>query len=102
MTAAIPGLRPTTEQISGAIERVTFHNEDSGFCVLRVKTKGAPVVLIGQKKTLGIAVRNDRPQRRYSGLLASLRGGGTQTITSTALGGTRKRTPSHRSSRTHK
>ena len=53
------------------------------------------VVLIGQKKALGIAVRNDRPQRRYSGLLASLRGGGTQTTTSTAaLGGTRKRTPS--------
>jgi exodeoxyribonuclease V alpha subunit len=36
----IPGLRPTTEQISGVIERVTFHNEDSGFCVLRVRTKG--------------------------------------------------------------
>jgi exodeoxyribonuclease V alpha subunit len=32
------------------------------------------VVLIGQKKALGIAVRNDRPQRRYSGLLASLKG----------------------------
>ena len=31
------------------------------------------LVLIGQKKALGIAVRNDRPQRRYSGLLASLR-----------------------------
>jgi hypothetical protein len=29
--------------------------------------------LIGQKKALGIAVRNDRPQRRYSGILASLR-----------------------------
>jgi hypothetical protein len=26
------------------------------------------------KKALGIAVRNDRPQRRYSGLLASLKG----------------------------
>jgi exodeoxyribonuclease V alpha subunit len=32
------------------------------------------LVLIGQKKALGIAVRNDRPQRRYSGLLMSLRG----------------------------
>jgi exodeoxyribonuclease V alpha subunit len=32
------------------------------------------LVLIGQKKALGIAVRNDRPQRRYSGLLYSLRG----------------------------
>src|SRR5438445_12096088 len=34
------------------------------------------VVVIGQKKALGIAVHNDRPQRRYSGLLASLRGEG--------------------------
>jgi exodeoxyribonuclease V alpha subunit len=34
------------------------------------------VVLIGQKKALAIAVRNDRPRRRYSGLLASLRGNG--------------------------
>jgi len=32
------------------------------------------LVLVGQKKALGIAVRNDRSQRRYSGLLASLRG----------------------------
>ena len=34
------------------------------------------VVLIGQKKALGIAVHNDRPQRRHSGLLASLRNEG--------------------------
>jgi exodeoxyribonuclease V alpha subunit len=38
------------------------------------------VVLIGQKKAMGIAVHNDRPQRRYSGLLASLRGGGQQEV----------------------
>src|ERR1019366_6004089 len=31
------------------------------------------VVLIGQKKALGMAVRNDPTQRRYSGLLTSLR-----------------------------
>ena len=31
------------------------------------------LVLVGQRNALGIAVRNDRPQRRYSGLLASLR-----------------------------
>ena len=31
------------------------------------------LVLVGQRKALGIAVRNDRPQRRYSGLLASLK-----------------------------
>ena len=33
------------------------------------------VVVIGQKKPLGIAVRNDRTQRRYSGLRASLAAG---------------------------
>jgi len=32
--------RPVTEEISGLIERVTFHNDESGFCVLRVKTRG--------------------------------------------------------------
>jgi hypothetical protein len=31
------------------------------------------LVLIGQKMALGIAVLNDRPQRRYSGLLTSLK-----------------------------
>ncbi|HEY4934590.1 MAG TPA: ATP-dependent RecD-like DNA helicase [Terriglobales bacterium] len=31
------------------------------------------LVLIGQRKALGIAVHNDRPQRRYSGLLTSLK-----------------------------
>ena len=28
------------EQIAGLVERVTFHNEESGFCVLRVKARG--------------------------------------------------------------
>jgi exodeoxyribonuclease V alpha subunit len=36
------------------------------------------LVLIGQKKALSIAVRNRRPQRRYSGLLASLKVRGAQ------------------------
>jgi exodeoxyribonuclease V alpha subunit len=31
---------PRAEEISGVIERVTFHNDENGFCVLRVKTKG--------------------------------------------------------------
>jgi exodeoxyribonuclease V alpha subunit len=31
------------------------------------------LVLVGQKKGLGIAVRNDKTQHRYSGLLASLK-----------------------------
>jgi exodeoxyribonuclease V alpha subunit len=40
MNAAIPERQTTTEQISGLIERVTFHSDESGFCVLRVKVKG--------------------------------------------------------------
>ena len=40
MNAAIPEHRPTTEEISGLIERVTFHSDESGFCVLRVKARG--------------------------------------------------------------
>ena len=40
MNAATPERRPAAEEISGLIERVTFHSDDSGFCVLRIKTKG--------------------------------------------------------------
>lgn len=29
-----------SERLSGSVERVTFHSEESGFCVLRVKVKG--------------------------------------------------------------
>ena len=29
-----------TEEISGLIERVTFHNDEGGFCVLRVRVRG--------------------------------------------------------------
>ena len=37
------------ETLSGLVERVTFHNEESGFCVLRVKAKGVRelVVVVG-------------------------------------------------------
>src|ERR1019366_2667215 len=40
MSAATSEHKSMTEEISGLIERVTFHNDESGFCVLRVKTKG--------------------------------------------------------------
>ncbi len=37
------------EQLSGVIERVTFHNPDNGFCVLRVQVRGQPepVAVVG-------------------------------------------------------
>jgi len=30
---------PHTERLHGSVERVTFHSEQSGFCVLRVKVR---------------------------------------------------------------
>jgi exodeoxyribonuclease V alpha subunit len=29
-----------TEALAGLVERVTFHNAENGFCVLRVKVRG--------------------------------------------------------------
>ena len=29
-----------TEVLAGLVERVTFHNPENGFCVLRVKARG--------------------------------------------------------------
>ena len=31
------GTSTATEVLGGLVERVTFHNEENGFCVLRVK-----------------------------------------------------------------
>jgi exodeoxyribonuclease V alpha subunit len=44
------GATSPREQLGGLIERVTFHNAESGFCVLRVKVRGQRdlVTLIGQ------------------------------------------------------
>ena len=33
--------QPTTQGVlAGPVERVTFHNDDSGFCVLRIEARG--------------------------------------------------------------
>ncbi len=40
---------PEREVLSGAVERVTFHNPENGFCVLRVKARGQrePQTVVG-------------------------------------------------------
>ena len=35
-----PGASTPTEVLAGLVERVTFHNDENGFCVLRVKARG--------------------------------------------------------------
>ena len=39
----------SSETLTGLVERVTFHNPDNGFCVLRVKARGQrdPITVVG-------------------------------------------------------
>jgi exodeoxyribonuclease V alpha subunit len=32
--------QPLTETLTGTVERITYHNEENGFCVLRLKSRG--------------------------------------------------------------
>jgi len=45
-----------TEYLSGNIERITYHNQDNGFCVLRVKVKGHKdlITVTGNSPTLSV------------------------------------------------
>ena len=36
---------PDGEVLAGIVERVTFHNVENGFCVLRVKARGTVISL---------------------------------------------------------
>ena len=43
ISAAVPSGTSTSapkETLAGLVERVTFHNQENGFCVLRVKARG--------------------------------------------------------------
>jgi exodeoxyribonuclease V alpha subunit len=52
-TSPSPFTHPT-EQLTGAVERVTFHSEETGFCVLRVKVRGHRdlVTVVGTAATI--------------------------------------------------
>ena len=43
------------ENLAGLVERVTFHNEESGFCVLRVKVRGQRdlITVVGHAAAIG-------------------------------------------------
>ena len=40
MAMPSPATQPDREVLAGIVERVTFHNAETGFCVLRVKARG--------------------------------------------------------------
>jgi exodeoxyribonuclease V alpha subunit len=66
--------RPKSEGLSGIVERVTFHNSESGFAVLRVKARGhrALVTIVAHAATISAGEWltatgewvNDRTHRR--------------------------------------
>ena len=47
-------LQPALDRLCGLVERVTFHNADSGFCVLRLKVRGERdlITLVGHAPTV--------------------------------------------------
>jgi exodeoxyribonuclease V alpha subunit len=46
--------KPELDRLEGLVERVTFHNADSGFCVVRLKVRGERelITLIGHTPTV--------------------------------------------------
>ncbi|MDW3684409.1 ATP-dependent RecD-like DNA helicase [Cupriavidus sp. CV2] len=56
MSASSPNTatKPELDRLDGLVERVTFHNADSGFCVLRLKVKGERelITLVGHTPTV--------------------------------------------------
>lgn len=55
MPLLTPSSRDTPlEHLAGSVERVTFHSEETGFCVLRVKVRGHRdlVTVVGTAPTI--------------------------------------------------
>ena len=47
--SSLPQAQPesvTREVLAGLVERVTFHNAENGFCVLRIKARGHRELII--------------------------------------------------------
>jgi hypothetical protein len=50
---------PDREVLAGLVERVTFHNADNGFCVLRAKARGHRelITVVGHAATINAGQR---------------------------------------------
>jgi exodeoxyribonuclease V alpha subunit len=64
---------PVTDEkqvLAGLVERVTFHNEENGFCALRVKVRGQKdlITVLGQRISQQARLRRRHPPgRRLAG-----------------------------------
>ena len=54
MPAPLPSPQPDREVLAGTVERVTFHNAENGFCVLRIKARAHRdlVTIVGYTATI--------------------------------------------------
>ena len=54
-----PRASTPTEVLAGLVERVTFHSDENGFCVLRVKARGQRdlITVLGQGRS---SIRGNR------------------------------------------
>jgi exodeoxyribonuclease V alpha subunit len=54
MSATPSTTKPDREVLAGAVERVTLHNAESGFCVLRIKARGHRdlITIVGHAATI--------------------------------------------------
>ena len=54
MPAPLPSTQPDREVLAGTVERVTFHNAENGFCVLRIKARAHRdlVTIVGYTATI--------------------------------------------------
>jgi exodeoxyribonuclease V alpha subunit len=55
-TACDQGALSLSEHLVGSIERVTFHNDETGFCVLRVRARGhrKPITVVGHAPAIAV------------------------------------------------
>jgi hypothetical protein len=60
----------TQEVLAGLVERVTYHNAENGFCVLRAKARGHRdlVTIVGHVKSTGNREKDIQLGRKYARL----------------------------------
>src|SRR3984885_8199398 len=81
----IPQAEPSTQEVlAGLVERVTYHNVENGFCVLRAKARGHRdvVTVVGHAAAVAaVQVMTENPYR----LARDIRGIGFKTADAIAM-----------------
>ena len=87
-------MQTTEELLQGTIERVTYHNPENGYCVLRVKVKGRiePVTVLGHlsSATAGELIESHGQWTQHRDFGAQFKAESLKTIHPTTLEGIEK------------